>query len=74
MPPRPTRNLLYFWLSMLVRATALIVVAGLRWPVLVGMAHGDLGFSPLYSLATLAVVLVLAGLLAWPLLARFVLK
>lgn len=71
---RPTRNPTYFWLSMMVRATALIVVAGLRWPVLADLAHGDLGFSPLYSLATLAVILVLAGLLIWPLMARFVLK
>jgi hypothetical protein len=71
MPPRPTRNPLYFWLSMVIRATALVLVAGLRWPVLLDLAHGSLGPSPVYSLVTLAAVLVLFGLLAWPLLARF---
>ncbi len=71
MPPRPTHNPAYFWLSMIIRAFALILVAGLRWPVLVELAHGDLGYSPAYSLVTLAAVLVLAGLLVWPLWRRF---
>ncbi|QUD90464.1 hypothetical protein [Phenylobacterium montanum] len=71
MPPRPTRNPLYFWLSMMIRATALVVVAGLRWPVLLDLAHGSLGPSPVYSLVTLAAVLILFGLLAWPLWRRF---
>ena len=71
MPPRSTSNPFYFWLSIIIRAVALIVVTGLRWPVLAGLAHGDLGYSPAYSLVTLAAVLLLAGLVVWPLWQRF---